>query len=303
MKVALIAGTGGLPPVIAASLTAQGRAPVVCEMLGFASDIADGFVRVPFRIETLGTLLATLTTLDVTHICMVGAVSRPVVDPSAIDAATAPLVPTLIAAMAKGDDGTLRGIVSIFEGHGFDVVGAHQIAPELLPRTGVLTKAQPPDLSAAITAAQTALADMAARDLGQAVLVRDDTVIAREDARGTAAMLADHAAPLVDHAEPNDPISDVLGVFGDAINATADWLSGADDTPPIPGAGAVLYKAPKPGQIMIADMPMIGPDTAVQAAEAGLAGIVIPAGQVMMLDADQTIATLDSHGMFLWVTA
>ena len=61
MSIALIAGTGGLPPHLAGSLLVSGRAPIICEMRGFASEIEGEFARVGFRIETLGTFLETLT--------------------------------------------------------------------------------------------------------------------------------------------------------------------------------------------------------------------------------------------------
>lgn len=300
MKIALIAGTGGLPPVVAAELVATGRSPIICEMRGFPSDVAGDFMRIPFRIETLGTLLETLKSLGVTDICMAGAVQRPPIDPAAIDPATMPLVPRLHAAIAKGDDGTLREVIAIFGDYGFGVVGAHQLAPSLLPQSGVLTVKQPPDLSADAAAAADALWDMGQADLGQAVLVRGGAVIAREDARGTAALLADHAVPLRDTSLDAD-VSDIFDIASDVIGGVADWLSATDDRDVPRGEGAILFKAPKPGQVLEADMPVIGPDTAVQAAEAGLAGIVIEAGSVMVLDAPQVIATLDAHAMFLWV--
>lgn len=307
MSIALIAGTGGLPPYLAGSLMAQGRVPVICEMRGFASDIKGDFTRVPFRIETLGTFLKTLTSLGVREVCMAGAVQRPDVDPSAIDSATAPLVPRLTAAMAKGDDGTLRKIIAIFEDAGFTVVGAHQIAPDLCPRAGVPTKRTPPPLEDTLAVAQAALVDMGRADQGQAMLLRDARVIAREDARGTAAMLHDHSDPLRDTS--NGGFGDVFDVAGAVIGGVAEWLSGPESGPNSGpdgnnhslGAGAVLYKAPKPNQNMQADMPLIGPDTAMQAAKAGLTGIIIPHGGVMVLDLALVVSILDAHDMFLWV--
>lgn len=258
---ALIAGTGGLPPVVTASLVAQGHAPLICEMHGFSCDVVGDYDRVSFRIETLAAFLATLTARGVTHICMAGAVQRPAVDPSLIDAATLPMVPRLMAAMAKGDDGTLREVISIFEEHGFVVIGAHDIAPDLLPDAGTHTKITPPDLSADVIVARGTLDEMGHADQGQAMLILNGTPIAREDARGTEALISSHH----------------------------------DMT------GAVLFKAPKPNQVLQADMPVIGPDTAQQAAKSGLAGIVIPLGGVMVLDLAQVCEILDQHDMFLWV--
>ncbi|AGI67993.1 DUF1009-family protein [Octadecabacter antarcticus 307] len=264
MTFALIAGLGGLPTALAATLRAQGRTVIICEMRGFVSEVDGDFHRIAFSFETLGTFLAALKTAGVTDVCMAGAVQRPKVDPSLIDGATLPLVPRLMAAMAKGDNGTLSAIVALFEEQGFAVVGAHDIAPELLPMSGVHTQVAPPNFTTGIAAAQVALADMGQLDQGQAVLLRRSHVIAREDDRGTAAMLDD------------------LQTRGN-------------------GAGVTLFKAPKPNQNMRVDMPLIGPDTALQAAEAGLAGIVITHGGVMVLDLPEVISILDAHAMFLWV--
>lgn len=234
---------------------------------------------------------------------MAGAVQRPAIDPSQIDAVTAPLVPRLGAAMAKGDDGTLREIIAIFEENGFTVVGAHELAPDLLPQSGVLSDLAPaevtPDLDADLAAADAALAQMAQADLGQAVLTREGAVIAREDSRGTAAMLGDFSSDL-DRGAGRE--TGVFGIVSDAVTATADWVSRTlNPLDPLPGAGAVLHKGPKPGQSLLADMPLIGPETAMQAAEAGLDGIVIKSGGVMVLDLDQVLTIINGQGMYLWV--
>ncbi len=287
MGLALIAGQGGVPPHLARVLLARGEEPVLCEVEQFPAQVAGEMPRLGFRLETFGSLLAELRARGVTRLCMAGAMRRPEVDPGRIDAATAPLVPRLMAAMARGDDGTLREIVAIIEEAGIAVVGAAEIAPDLLPEAGVLVGALPPDMRAAMPAAEAALAEMGRSDTGQAVVVRDGTVVAREDARGTDAMLADLAQGVfnpLDHADC-------------ALDAAANWRRAADAR----ATPAFLYKAPKPGQEMRVDMPVIGPDTAARAAQAGLAGIVIAAGGVMVLDRARVIAALAEAGMFLWV--
>lgn len=255
----------------------------------------------------LGSFLAKLAACGVTQVCMAGAMRRPKVDPTAIDAATMPLVPRLMAAMAKGDDGTLREVIALFEEHGFEVVGATDIAPDLLPAAGCHTRTLPDDIAADVAAARAALVDMGQADLGQAVLVRDGAVIAREDMRGTDAMLDDFGAPAVPDDGPGpdgggDPLGAAMDAVGDLIGSAADWLSGADKPDAVPpGAGAVLYKAPKPDQELRVDMPVIGAQTALKAAEAGLRGIVVEHGGVMVLDLPRVVATLDARGMFLQV--
>ncbi len=301
MTVALIAGTGDLPPLLACRLAEQGTPPVVCEMMGFASQVLGDFDRVPFRIETLGTFLQVLKDKGVTQVCMAGAMRRPPVDPSAIDAATAPLVPRLMEAMAKGDDGTLRAVMAIFTEHGFEVIGAHQIAPDLLPQAGTYTKTAPPDLSHDLAVAVTALAEMGRADLGQAMLVRDGRVIAREDDRGTDPLLGDFCSDEASFAD-GESLTALIDSATNLAQEFSDWLSGQEGpTGDRAAEGAFLYKAPKPGQSLLVDMPTIGVRTAMMAARAGLAGIVIAEGGVLVLDRPQLVSVLDAQGMYFLV--
>ncbi len=57
---ALLAGTGALPGVLVAALTARGAGVIICEMAGFPVTGTGTAPRLAYRIETLGTLLATL---------------------------------------------------------------------------------------------------------------------------------------------------------------------------------------------------------------------------------------------------
>ena len=265
--IALIAGTGALPGLLAEALVARSDPPVICQMEGFVPDVPADLPRLRFRLETLGTLLHRLRDMGVTRICLAGAVRRPVIDPTLIDAATQPLIAPLVAAMAKGDDGTLRGIIALLEAAGFEVVGADSICPGLLPPAGVLTRVGPdaaPVADARIGVA--AIADMGRLDSGQACMVDAGIVRDREDSAGTDAMLGRCR---------------LFATTGDRAG--------------------IMVKAPKPGQDRRADLPVIGPATAMLAAEAGLAGIVLQAGGVMVIDLPQVVSILDAQGMFLWV--
>lgn len=262
---ALIAGTGGLPFALVTSLAQRGEpAPLICEMRGFQADVPADLPRLPFRMETLGSFLADLRARGVTRLCLAGAVARPQIDPAAIDAATAPLVPRLMAAMAQGDDGALRAFIAIFEETGLRLCAAHDIAPDLLPPAGAMTRGVPTDSQLAVLPlAHAALAEMASRDIGQSCILAAGQVIATERQDGTDAMISARQWPV----------------------------------------GAFLYKAPKPGQDRRADLPVIGPDTARNAIQHGLSGIVIAQGGVMVLDRAAICEELDAAGGFLWVEA
>ena len=296
MTLALIAGPGGVPPHLVRTLLARGEVPLICEVAQHPSDIVGDLPRSRFRLETFGSLVQELTARGITRLCIAGALRRPDMDPLLIDAATAACLPRLQAALGRGEDATLREIIAIIEEAGIDVVGAAEIAPDLLPDAGLMTGKVPDEVAADLTAAQAAHTEMLRTESGHAVVAREGRAVAQEDARGIDAMLRDLATPPETGGgwtlDPFDLADQVIG-------GTADWLSGRDtETRP---TGGVLYAAPRPGQDLRADMPVIGPETARLARDAELSGIVIEAGGVMLLAPETVRETLAAAGMFLWV--
>ncbi|MEM6372896.1 MAG: UDP-2,3-diacylglucosamine diphosphatase LpxI [Pseudomonadota bacterium] len=288
---ALIAGRGGLPAAVAG---AQDTPPYVCALNGFLPD--DVPVDRVFRLETIGTLIHDLSEMGVTQVCFCGAIDRPKVDPAHIDAATAPLVPVVSAAIASGEDGGLRAIMGLFETAGMTARAAHDLAPGLVLPAGQPTRAKAPQGAGAdVQTALGVLASQGVADVGQACIVHAGQVRAREDARGTDAMLASLTARATPFLDDGDPVSDMMDMAGDALGLAADWLSGD------PARAGLLFKAPKPGQDLRLDLPTIGATTAKGAVDAGLAGIVIAAGGVIVLDQAEVIDILDNAGMYLWV--
>lgn len=251
---ALIAGTGELPAAILA-----GRQGVyVCALAGFVPEVS---VDVTFRIEHLGSFLAHLKGQGVDEVCFAGAVKRPDIDPTQIDAATRPLVAVIQGAIAQGDDGALRAIILIFEDAGLRVRGAHELVPQLLPVAGVPTKRRPDALMMAeAVLGDRVLIQLGARDRGQACVISGDSLVIEEGPAGTDAML-------------------------ERVRAK----------------GGILFKGPKPDQDRRADLPVIGLKTAQAVIAAGLDGVVIEAGGVMVLDFDAVVAALDAADCVLWV--
>lgn len=258
---ALIAGWGKLPEYVARAV----EGPVTVAALEGA-DVATLVPERRFRVERLGSFIAELKEADVTQVCFAGAVARPALDPALVDAATMPLVPRMMQALAAGDDAALRIVLSFFEEAGIEVRGAHEIVPDLLPPAGVPTARQPDDRAVRDAERGAAiLAAMGAVDVGQAVIVHAGQALAVEALPGTDWMLK-------------------------SIVAYRDGRT-----------GGILCKGPKPGQDRRIDMPTIGPDTVSRAAKAGLDGIVVEAGGVLVIDADEVVRRLDDGGMFLWV--
>lgn len=264
---ALFAGQGRLPVVLLHHLNASDQTPFVAELAGFPSEISD-FPTHSFRVEHLGSLLSTLKDQGVNEVCFAGAIGRPKLDPSAIDAATMPLVPRMMAALSTGDDGALRAVLDIFEEAGFTIRAAHEILPDLLPKAGIYgaTKPTERDETDAKRATQI-IAAMGEVDVGQACVVAAGQALAIETLGGTDWMLS----TLAGDKRPNGP------------------------------PGGILAKAAKPGQDRRVDLPTIGPDTISRAADAGLSGVVIEHQSVMVLDFEQTLSDATARNMFLWV--
>ncbi|MEX0365313.1 MAG: UDP-2,3-diacylglucosamine diphosphatase LpxI, partial [Ruegeria sp.] len=182
---ALICGAGALPSVVA---RAQKTPPLICALEGFAPDGLS--VDLWFRLETLGGLLHQLTARGVTDVCFCGAIERPRFNPLRLDTRTMPLVPVLARAVKDGEDAALRTLIELFEKRNMHVIGAQDLVPDLLPPNGTLTQARvPEDIAPQLRAAQQVIEEQGRADEGQSCVIRDGQVIAREDSRGTDAML------------------------------------------------------------------------------------------------------------------
>ncbi len=265
-KTALIAGQGALPGILTDAMAGRGEAFVVAALDGFSPDLPGLDVEV-FRLERLVPFMDRLLDAGVTDICLAGAVRRPKIEPELFDPRTAMLVPRLAVAMQPGDDATLRIFMEIFEEHGLAIRAAHDIAPDLLPPQGLLTRAAPGGGHAAdAELGEVTVAQMGRKDIGQACVVANGQIVATEGPEGTDAML---------RALPPSPVRS--------------------------GRSGILFKAPKPDQDRRADLPVIGPGSASLAVASGLEGIVIEAGGVMIIDLPATRAILDDAGLFLWV--
>ncbi|WP_374643777.1 LpxI family protein [Tabrizicola sp.] len=264
MRTAIIAGEGRLPAALAVGMA---EPPLVAAMDGSAPEGLTVDLR--FRVERLVPFLRALERDGVGQVVFAGAVTRPRLDPALLDEATAALLPRLMAAMAAGDDATLRVVIELFEESGFSVVGVEAIAPALLPGAGVLAGSVNPRDEADAARAAAIVAALGAVDVGQGAVVAQGLCLAVEALPGTDAMLAE-----------------VAGI-------------GALRPDPARGRG-LFYKAAKPGQDRRIDLPTIGPETLRGVAAAGLGGVAFEAGSVICLDLPAMVRLAGELGLFLW---
>lgn len=270
-RTAIIAGTGPLPGLLVAALSARGEDFVLAEMEGFAAAVP-GLAPIRFRLERLVPFLDHLAGLDVARVVFAGAIRRPRIEAELFDPRTATLVPQILAALRSGDDGALGAAIAIFEEAGFAVVGADALVPDLAPGPGLLAGRPTAADKADVACAVAIVAALGRLDIGQGAVVAQGLCLAVEALPGTDAMLA-------------------------FVTAQAGLR------PDPAGARGVLYKAPKPGQDRRVDLPMLGAGTLRAAHAAGLAGIAWEAGGVILADRAAMVAEAAALGLFLWSRA
>jgi hypothetical protein len=158
----------------------------------------------------------------------------------------------------------------MMEEAGLRLVGLKDVASDIIVPEGTLGRHQPSARDRSdIARALELIAAMGPFDVGQAVAVADNHVLAVEAAEGTDNLLL--------------RLADLR-------------RQGRVATPERVG---VLVKAPKPAQDRRFDLPAIGPATVTNAARAGLAGIAVAAGNTIIADAAETVAAADDAGIFL----
>lgn len=268
---ALVCGGGSLPFVIADRVVRDGRPVVLFPIRGFADAVA--VARYPHHwiaLGQLGRFFRLLRSSDCRDVVMIGYVLRPPVRALRLDFGTLRLLPRLISMFRGGDDHLLSGVARLLEEQGFRLLGAHEVAPEILMPEGVMGRfAMQPRDQADTAYGFSVLTAMGPFDIGQAVIVADRHVLAIEAAEGTDQMLARVAQ-----------------------------LRQQNRLPSQPGVG-VLVKAPKPSQDHRLDLPSIGPNTVAGVVAAGLAGLAVTARSVIVVEPEAVIAAANQGRVFI----
>ena len=267
---ALVAGAGRLPELVAASLERARRPYRILAVRGFTERSMRRRASATVDLLDIPGTLRILKEWAPAGVVPAGGVSRP--SPAALlNAAHAVRNRDIIRDLTGGDDRLLRSILGLLEDEGLRVVGVHEAAPDLLSGRGRLGRHAPDaEAQVSIDAGRKLLATLSPYDVGQAAVVASERVIAVEGPEGTDRML-ERARSLM-----RKPFG-----FGS------------------PTKGTVLIKLPKHGQDLRIDLPAIGPRTISKAAAAGCSGLAIGAGYTLVIDAEETIAAADRRGLFL----
>ncbi|HVL72311.1 MAG TPA: UDP-2,3-diacylglucosamine diphosphatase LpxI [Beijerinckiaceae bacterium] len=268
--VAIVAGSGQLPLLLADSLRRDGRDHRVLAFRGFAERALRGRADAVVDLLDVRRALACLEGWSPSAVVLAGGVHRPA--PAAFLGALSAYRnrKEIAEVIGRGDDQLLRAGLRFLEERGFRVLGIHDVAPELLARPGRHSAAAPgAEQARAVEIGLKVLADLSPYDMGQAAVVSGERVIALEGPEGTDRMLA-------------------------RVRGFNRFWSMTRVKP-----GGVLVKTVKHGQDLRVDLPAIGPRTVTEAHGAGLSGIAVGSGGTLILDFERTVAAADRLGLFL----
>lgn len=268
---AVLAGAGDYPVHFVVRLLERGMPVYVAGLEGAAKPERFGAAPVTlYRLGQLGRLLDDLRRRSIAEIVLLGSLPRPSLSALMPEASTLRHLPYFVKAFQGGDDHLLSHVVRFFESQGFRVRAATDYVPALAVGEGALGRRGADAAQAELARRGFALLDtLSPFDVGQAAILADHRVVAIEAAEGTDAM----------------------------IRRVVDMI--ASGRLKLAKGDGVLVKAAKSGQDMRVDMPAVGPETVRLAAEAGLAGIALRAGQVLVGDAGALGREADKAGLFV----
>lgn len=267
--VAILAGGGALPGLIAQAILARGRKPVTFAIAGEASPDAIQVGEVhPVRWGELGRVMKIMESAGCTEAIFIGGISRrPDLKAIRPDLGALKILPRILSLMRGGDDSLLVGLATIFEEHGVRLVSPLAVAPSLALAEGALVGKVSDDARETARRAAEAARAIGRLDIGQAAVAVGRRVVAVEDAGGTDDLLR--------------------------------RIANLRERGRIPPSGGVLVKCMKPQQDPRLDVPGLGAHTAESARRAGLDGVAAEAGRTIVAGVPETLAAFQAAGLFL----
>jgi len=264
-KLAVVAGSGALPLRVVEAARAAGREVFVFGVQGQADpQVLEAAPSMILPIGAAGTFLRELRARGIEEVVLAGRVQRPSLRDTKLDWVAAKLI-ARATFKALGDDGLLRSVIKTIESQGgARVVAPQDVLQDLRAAAGVFGR-HAPDATAKtdIRRGLEVAAELGRVDVGQSVVVQQGIVLGVEAIEGTDALIRR---------------------CGELRSKTA---------------GGVLVKVCKPQQDRRADPPVIGPATVAAVAAAGLAGIAVEAGGVLVVDRSEAVRLADQSGLFI----
>ncbi|GHV53741.1 phosphatidate cytidylyltransferase [Synergistales bacterium] len=258
MKLALIAGEGALPEIIAERLIARGDPPLVYLMRGDISAFTEkGLEARPLLRADIADTLREIAARGARRVMFAGVVPKTLMyrDDMMDDAARG-----LLASLASRDDHSLLGaIVSLVERAGFEVIGYDDILSDLFAAEGHIAGREPTEAEMDDVRFGADIAGQIAQlSFGQSVVVSARAVVAVEAMEGT-----------------------------DAAVLRAGELS----------RSGVLVKMMKRGQDIRCDIPVVGAKTLRVMAKSRVSCLALQAGAALILRPEEFGETAEKENI------
>ncbi len=263
--IGLVAGSGKIVGQVLNEAKKAGKEVFVVALKGYAQEefLPADVPCVWIRLGEVAKGFDALHQSGVEQLCFIGAVRRPSLTELRPDWRAAKFF-AKVGISFLGDDDLLKCVLKEMENEGFQVVGVHEVLPSLLTKEKVYTKKKPSKedwlfIEKGMKVAKT----LGKLDVGQAVVVQNDLVLAVEGIEGTDALIQRSKAL---HRK---------------------------------GKGGLLIKACKPQQEKRMDLPTIGEKTLLSMKEAGLRGVAVEAGASLIVDEGETVQLANKLGLFV----
>lgn len=270
-RLAIVAGSGRLPVYVAEAARAIGEEPLIFPIDGESDSDWSNYEAVGLGIGDIAGFKRATRAAGIDRIVLSGGVRvRPSWKDIRLNFGTIWRLPRLLATLMHGGDNlVLTTTIGLLEDEGMKVIGAHEIAPGLVARTGAIgthcpDKQSLADIDVSIRAARL----LGELDIGQGVIAVGGRVVALEGPEGTDSMIG-----RINELRARGRISTKRR--------------------------GVLVKLCKPGQDVRVDLPSAGLSTLRNALDAGLAGIALEAGRALLLDQPEVIEFADRNGLFI----
>ena len=262
----ILAGVGHLPVEVAQAAKSLGYKVIAVGLVPGVDEELPKAVDQYFAINVgkVGKIISTLKKNNVTKVTMIGKVTKEVLYKVGGIVPDLRAIKLLAGLPNRKDDTIMNAIVEEIESEGMEVMDQTVLIKPLLPEAGVLTKRKPTEAELADMEFGFKMAKaIGGLDIGQTVVVKNRAVMAVEAIEGT-----------------------------DACILRGGYLG---------KGGVIVAKTAKPSQDQRFDIPGFGTKTMESMIIAGATGIVIEAGNTLIVERAKTVAMADEHNITILV--
>ena len=215
-------------------------------------------------IGQFGKILSIIKENKCNNVLFAGKINKPKISSLKLDFKGIFYIPRIIKASKLGDAAILKELIKILAEHKIKVIKSNFYNPELTLQKGNYTKITPNKKELIeIKKGISSLNKLNAHNHTQALVIRNNSIIAKENSRGTKKMLQS-----IIKAKNNQ---------------------------------GILIKFPKKKQDLRADLPTVGLDTIKDCKKVDLKGLVLKANQNIFLDKIKSISFANKNKIFITV--